>query len=136
MQPRQAAKLVEKSEIQAEKIEYATYNPAIPLHKQLTKMCEDGGTADLLGIPFTDSNVLFKPLYINEKLYNFVLNKTTEIDESKPNDRTLYLRDKLTFIISDANNKVIYRNISAANIEQVVKELAQPTQPKSLSPKL
>jgi len=95
------------------------YNPAIPFHQQAAKLEHSGGNFNLLGIPYTNITVYFKPVTINGNEYYISLNKKSEVGS----DGGVFIYNKLSFEVIDVAAKKMFSDIDPKDIDSTLHNL-------------
>ncbi len=95
------------------------YDPAVPFHQQAVKLNVSGGNFDLVGIPYTNQTVYFKPILIDGSECYISLNTKTEIG----GDHGVYLYNKSSFEIIDVATKKMFSDIDPKDIDSILHSL-------------
>lgn len=96
-----------------------TYDPSEPFHKQAVKLITSGGDFNLLGIPYTNTTVYFKPVMIQGNEYFVSLHKETQVGS----DKGVYIYNKLSFEVIDVASKKMFSNIGPEDIDSTLSKL-------------
>jgi len=110
--------------IPASKNSTVTYNPVVPFHQQAVILNSLGGDFNLLGIPYTNKTVYYKPLTINDNVYYISSQKKTEIGRGDG----VFIYNKLSFEVIDVATKKMLSDIDPKDIDSTLRSLHDQSQ--------
>ena len=109
---------------------HTTYVPGKPLDKQLERIAPPTvAQVDMSGMimnapPYKVQRVDFKPLKINDCLFNLSLDSHSAVGRD---EQGMYVYDKYAFTIKNADGTVLHSEVSTADIEEKVTQIYEST---------